>query len=149
MPLLNYTTKVEAGKTAAEILGILARIGASRSSISYGADQVPIALEFVISTEAGEMMFRLPSRVESVYQILYDDWNNGKLSGSYATRPHATRVAWRILKDWVEAQVALIQTRMVKPEEIMLPFHVLPEGNGLTMFEAFVARKALPPGGGR
>lgn len=33
MPLLNYTTKVDASKTASEILGILARIGRSPETI--------------------------------------------------------------------------------------------------------------------
>lgn len=146
--LLNYSTKVEAGRTAAEILGILARIGASRSSITYGPDQVPIGLEFVLTTDTGDMVFRLPSRVDGVYRILYDDWSNGKISGSFATRRHADRVAWRILKDWVEAQLALIQTRMVQPIEVFLPYAL--NGSGVTFFEAFVEQqKALPAGGGR
>lgn len=148
MPLLNYTTKIEAVQTAAEIMRLLANAGAEQTSITYGADGVPFALEFVIKTEAGAMDFRLPSRVDGVHQILQEDWNNGRISGSYAGRHHATRVAWRILKDWVEAQLALIQTRMVRMEEVFFPYHVLPDANGRTMFEAYYDhRKALGPGG--
>ena len=146
--ILNYTTKIEAARTAAEIIGIIAKVGAKRSNITYDGAGVPLALEFMVTTETGEMVFRLPSRSEGVYQVLYDDWNRGKISGTFASRQQATRVAWRILKDWVEAQAAIIQVGMVQLHEVMLPYHVLPEGNGVTMFEAFVdQRKALPPGG--
>ena len=34
----------------------------------------------------------------------------------------AVRVAWRIIKDWVEAQMALVDTSMVKTEEVFLPY---------------------------
>jgi hypothetical protein len=36
----------------------------------------------------------------------------------------AGRVAWRILKDWVEAQLALVEAELVDVAEIMLPYMV-------------------------
>ena len=39
-----------------------------------------------------------------------------------ARRRQATRVASRILKDWIEAQLALLHTGMVELEEIFLPY---------------------------
>ena len=41
-------------------------------------------------------------------------------------------MAWRILKDWVEAQMALLDIEMVKFEEIFLPYI---EVQGQTVFE--------------
>ena len=32
------------------------------------------------------------------------------------------RVAWRILKDWVEAQMAIIEAEMASIEEVFLPY---------------------------
>ena len=37
-------------------------------------------------------------------------------------RDQARRTAWRILKDWVQAQMALLETNMVDMEEIFLPY---------------------------
>ena len=36
----------------------------------------------------------------------------------------ASRVAWRILKDWVKAQMAILETEMVDLQEIFLPYMV-------------------------
>ena len=49
------------------------------------------------------------------------------------------RVAWRILKDWVEAQLALIETGMVSVEQVFLPY--CQSGNGETLFEAIRKKK--------
>jgi len=38
------------------------------------------------------------------------------------------RVSWRILKDWVEAQMALVETHMVTLEQVFLPYAVTDDG---------------------
>ena len=43
------------------------------------------------------------------------------------TYEQACRVAWRIIKDWLEAQMALIQTQQADLAEIFLPY--LTSGN--------------------
>jgi hypothetical protein len=54
-------------------------------------------------------------------------------------REQATRVAWRILKDWIEAQLALIQTGMVSVEQVFLPF--AQSSSGKTLCEVLRERK--------
>jgi hypothetical protein len=143
--LLNYTTKIEAAQTAAEIMGVLSKVGTRGASIDYDPDGVPVALAFAIEAPHGEMAFRLPSRWEGVHAVLTRDWEQRRIEGKYASKLQAKRVAWRILKDWCEAQVALIQVGMVKTEEVFLPYALT--ANRQTFFEAYVdQQKALPPG---
>jgi hypothetical protein len=47
----------------------------------------------------------------------------------------AERVAWRIIKDWVEAQMAILDTQMVKMEEVFFPYML--NGQGQTLFQAY------------
>jgi len=35
---------------------------------------------------------------------------------------HARRVGWRIIKDWTDSQMAILETQMVKIQEIFLPY---------------------------
>lgn len=42
-------------------------------------------------------------------------------------------MAWRILKDWVATQMALLDMQMVRFEEIFLPY--IKTDNGQTVFE--------------
>jgi hypothetical protein len=48
-------------------------------------------------------------------------------------------ITWRILKDWTEAQLALIETGMVSVEQIFLPF--AQSENGETLFEAIKRKR--------
>ena len=57
------------------------------------------------------------------------------------------RVAWRILKDWVAAQLAIVETEMVSLDEVMLPY--LRSDDGRTLYELFTERQlALTTGEG-
>jgi hypothetical protein len=60
---------------------------------------------------------------------------------------HARRVAWRILRNWTEAQLALIEVGMVKVHEVFLPWMQDP-ATGKTLFSTMEERKfdglALP-----
>ncbi len=40
----------------------------------------------------------------------------------YASAEQAGRVAWRVLKDWLEGQLALIDAGAVELEQVMLPW---------------------------
>lgn len=51
----------------------------------------------------------------------------------------AARVGWRILKDWIEAQLALIETGMVTIEQVFLPY--VQNDKGQTLYEAIADKK--------
>ena len=60
-------------------------------------------------------------------------------------REQAERVAWRIVKDWVEAQMAILESEMVQMDEIFLPYML--SNSGQTVFEAY-RNNQLALGGG-
>lgn len=132
MPILNYTTTVAASKSVAEIQSILAKAGAQQTVIRYGKDTQPTALVFELQGE----MYMLPCRAEAVHKIL----KGQRIDARYRTVEHANRVAWRILKDWVEAQAAIIATGMVDAQEVMLPYMLLRDDQ--TVYDNFREQRA-------
>lgn len=145
MPILNYTTTIKAAKTVGEIQGILAAHGAESIQIGYerlGRDQPPepTALTFVIAVEGQLVHFRLPCRWRGARRAMQRD---RKVPPRLRTDEQALRVAWRILKDWVEAQMALLDAEQAELAEIFLPYAVNLDADQ-TMYEAFRARLALP-----
>ena len=60
---------------------------------------------------------KLPAKVENCERILREQglFNPTK-------KDHALRVAWANIKDWVLAQMAMIDIDMVKIEEVFLPY---------------------------
>lgn len=142
MPILNYSTTIPPDKTIAEITKRLAQHGASRIATDY-ADGQPVGVSFVITNpETGQpQQYSLPVDVEAMQRVLVKQFGRGKGGrGTQQTSPEqAARVAWRVMKDWVAAQLALAETQMVRLDEIMLPYMHLDEG-GTTVLDNYRAR---------
>ncbi len=144
--LLDYTTTIAAEKTVSEIQSRLAQAGASHILHGFDKDGRPNELSFRIQTQFGVLTFRLPAHVEAVQAILQRQCQSKRRS-PYSSRPlpktasreHASNVAWRILKDWVEAQIALMRSGMITVEQAFLPYCQGPDGQ--TVYESLRDRK--------
>ena len=144
MPLLNYTTTITVHKTAGEIQETLAKAGAKMIIIEYGDDRIPESVSFQIKLDQGRFAnFRLPSRWEGVWKVLC----NESIPTRLKTEEQARRVAWRIIKDWVEAQVAIIEAGSAELSEVFLPYLINPQTQH-TLFEDFKSGYLLPSGPG-
>jgi hypothetical protein len=141
MPIANYTTSVRAAKTVGEIQGILVAHGARQILLNYADDGAIESLSFIIKTPYGEMPVRLPVDIPAMVRVLKEQGVDAR----YRTREHAARVAWRIVKDWVRAQMAILETEMVRMEQIFLPYVVTKDGN--TFYDLVVDNKFYLTGG--
>lgn len=128
MPILNYTTKVNVYATLGEIQGQLVKHGAKKIMQEYDDQGRIEALSFLVDTPGGLRGIKLPANVDAVHAVLIRQ----KVK---CDREQAERVAWRIVKDWVEAQMAILESEMVQMEQIFLPYMV--NNRGQTLFEAY------------
>ena len=135
--LLNYSTEVAAEKTVSEIQRKLAEAGASQVLHGYDREGNLSELSFKIETQFGTMAFRLPANIEAVQAILQRQFKSGR--SKFTSREHAAKVAWRILKDWTEAQLALLRTGQVTIEQAFLAY--AQNHNGQTVYEAMVEKR--------
>lgn len=141
MGLLNYTTTIAVDKTVLEIQKILAAHAAKSIQIDYTA-QIPTALAFFVDTAFGERAYVLPTNVEGVWQTLMLQNRRGKVPQRLTTKEQAARVAWRILKDWTAAQMAIVEAGMVTLDQVMLPYMQVGQQS---LYEALKeSRLALP-----
>ncbi len=83
---------------------------------------------------------RLPANVAGVQRALEKDRKR-------ADRDQAERVAWRIVKDWLAAQMAILEAEMVEVDEIFLPY-LLDRTGERTMFEAYKMNQFMMEGKG-
>ena len=135
--LFTYTTKIEASKTIGEIQENLVAHGAKSVMANYTDHGTIEALSFMIVTPEKKVMgIRLPCDPKPVLQVLQQQVEDRKIPRSILNdgENQALRVAWRIVKYWVEAQMALLETQMVKMEQIFLPYAIV--HGGRTLFEA-------------
>ena len=148
MPLKNYTTEISAMKSVGEIQGKLVAHGASAIMINYGADKQPESLSFIVPSGQGDIPFQLPANIKKVERILLNmrsrkpkEWQSDYKQVMDRIQKQAARVAWRILKDWVDAQLAIIETDMVTLEQVFLPYMQVKDGQSL--YELMVAKRFL------
>lgn len=131
MPILNYTTSITVEKTVGQIQGMLAEAGAAAIMIEYDTERILSSVSFRIDYNGALVSFRLPAQLDPVYVILQNDY---KVPRKLKSREQAARVAWRIIKDWVEAQLAIVEAEQVEMVEVFLPFAQNPQ-TGETIFE--------------
>ena len=142
MAILNYTTTVDAFKTVSEIEYILMKHNAKSVMKSYDGESIT-GLSFLIDTRVQQIPVKLPVKVDECLEVLKREKKNGA-KNIKPTREQAERVAWRILKDWVEAQMALLDIEMVRFEEIFLPYIEVQAGQ--TVFEVLQEKHFLLEG---
>ena len=139
MAILNYTTTIDAFKTVSEIEYILMKHKAKSIMKEFHGESI-VGLSFLIDTGYNPVPIKLPVKTEECLAVLKKEKRNGAKSVK-DTREQAERVAWRILKDWVEAQMALLDIEMVRMEEIFMPYIV--DQTGRTLFEKLEEKQFL------
>lgn len=130
MAILNYTTTIDAFKTVSEIEYILMKHGAKSIMKNFDGESIT-GLSFLIDTGCRQFPVMLPVKIDDCLAVLQKQKKENPKKQIKDTREQAERVAWRILKDWIEAQMALLDIEMVKFEEIFLPYIEVAQGQTL------------------
>ena len=142
----NYTTEVPVEKTVVEIQELLRRGGPRAVALEYNDEGVLEDIFFKVAVKGRELAFRLPAKAASVYQAMWGSrqrWESERYGGGW--KRQAERIAWRICKSWLEAQLTLVALEQARVEEVFLPYLIMP--NNKTLFETMEERNLLLPSG--
>ena len=140
--LANYSTTVTALKSIGEIQGILVAHGAKHILMDYDHEE-PVGLAFIIATPYGDTPFKLPASIDKVQSVL-----NKQRVRTRVSRELASRVAWRILKDWIRSQMAILETEMVTLDQIFLPY-MQTNRDGKILYEVMLEHHLQLPQGNK
>lgn len=138
MPIKNYTTSIDSFKTISEIQQILSRRGVQQINIKNDEQGNPVALTFVILWELTPVAFSLPCNFEGIMKAMKND---RKVSRAQCTKEQALRVGWRIIRDWVAAQMAIVEAEACTMAQVFLPYAVT--NNGETVYDKFLNNKKM------
>lgn len=140
MAIKNYTTTVEVHKSLGEIQSALARHGARKIMVDYDSAGQPVGVTFGIETPDGPRGFLLPANVVGVKAV----FARQKIR---APEGQAERTAWRNVRDWIMAQMAIVEAGQVEIQEVFFPY--LTDGRGRTVYQLYqVGQLALGNGSG-
>ncbi len=122
MNLKNYTSSVPAMNSIQRIEFKLAQAGATHIAKTY-EDEKPIGIIFQIPINDVPMTFKLPAKTEKVYDYMRMQRRKSPTkSQAEALKLQAERTGWKILSDWIDLQISMIQIQHVEVMEIFLPY---------------------------
>lgn len=130
MAILNYTTKINHYTTIAEIQEMLSKRGVQKIVIDNDQNGLPVGISFIVLWEVTPICYSLPCNFDGVLRAMQ---NNKKVPRSLCNREQALRVGWRIIKDWINAQMAIVDASVATIPEIFLPYAI--SKNGVTVHE--------------
>lgn len=129
MAILNYTTSIACEKSIAEIQKCLVSHGAHKIVTDY-ENGSPSSVTFCLTLNGSMVGFSLPANYLGVLKAMKND---RKVPNSRCTEEQAQKVAWRIVKDWVEAQMAIVEAQLADMAEVFLPYAITK--NGVTLYK--------------
>jgi len=130
----NYTSSVPVETTIARIEKILAQFGAMGVAKSYKNGEVD-SLQFSIAEPISgkTITIHLPAKAKAVEKILKEDVRRPQAETFRRIEAQAARTAWKIIQDWIEIQLSLIEMGQAETLQVFLPY--VWDGNK-TFFEA-------------
>jgi hypothetical protein len=131
--MLNYTTKVPAERSLGEISRLLAKSGASAVMHEYDDSGDIKSLSFKMKLDGQEIGFRLPANWSGIESIMLEERRNrnSTLRPWMLEKDHFVNVSWRVIKDWIEAQLALIEANQATAQQVFLPYAITQNGQTL------------------
>jgi hypothetical protein len=104
----NYTSQVPANRSVNHIEDRLIAHGAINILKLY-EDKKLSGIAFIVNVNGKEMPFRLPARIDRVEKQLRGSVCRPRPGTMDRIANQAERTAWRLLADWIDVQMSLIE----------------------------------------
>lgn len=127
MALKNTYAKLGAGRYLQDAQEALIKAGATSIQLGFDSGRVT-SLTFAIDLQGNPIHFRLPVKWQSFQNVLMNERNPRASDDEYCYK-----VAWACTKDWIEAQMAFIESENATLAQVFLPYAVTKQG--VTLYE--------------
>lgn len=99
----------------------LVEAGATDISKKY-ENQVCIAIRFRMMVNLNPLFFELPAKVDACYKVLWKEVKRPNADTKNRIMQQAERTAWKIISDWVQVQLSMIQLEQAELLQVFLPY---------------------------
>lgn len=132
MPYVKYSTRIEVSQTIMEIEDALQVYGADQITKTYDTNHRPNGMVFSVKVaDIGYQTFRIPVNIEGTARILNNQHERGYIPQRAVSEGQPERIAWRVVREWIIAQLAMIEVGVVALDQIMLPYMLTDDGRSV------------------
>lgn len=118
----NYTSTVPALTSMSRIEMYLVNAGASDISKKYDENKTCISLTFRMIVNNIPVFFQLEAKVQACFKVLYAEVKRPQPTTKQTILQQAERTAWKIISDWVEIQISMVQLEQADLIQVFLPY---------------------------
>jgi hypothetical protein len=122
MKIKNYTSGISVEKSVMLIEKTLVEVGATHIAKVYDNNKDLAGITFQIQTNGMPLVFRLPSKWKEYTKLLERKIKKPHRGTIERIREQSKRTAWKLLLEWVQIQVSMIQLQQAEIIEVFLPY---------------------------
>lgn len=126
MFLKNYTSNAPVSQTVYRIEQVLIKCGVSGIEKQYADGGKVLAITFRIELDPGKpMKVRIPVSEHAALEALWKNYKETSPNGNKSKcsfLEQSRRTAWKIIQDWVEVQMSMVQMQQADFREVFLPY---------------------------
>lgn len=128
MFLKNYTSSVAVSITIGRIEATLIKCGVKGITKEYDGLGGVLAIIFHLPGDKNDIAVRLPADENRAQDAMWKDycdshpkdWLRKKTRGDF--KDQSARTAWKLVQDWVEVQMSLIQMQQAEYRQVFMPY---------------------------
>src|SRR5271170_8090795 len=124
MNLKNYTSGIPSERIISDIEALLITADASKVAKEVKNKNV-VAIMFELLCDGKPQIIRLPANVEAVQDWLWKEHVRNSVRNKRSKEDfleQAERTAWKIMLDWTQVQISLIQLKQADALQVFLPY---------------------------
>ena len=150
MNLKNYTTKISASKSIAEIETILMKFGATNIMKTVDTErQIYKQVKFTLDIDGKNVPFMFVSDIEMTAEFLFEKYKSDRKRHTKTLKDFiipAYNITWRNYKDLIFCQLSFLHIGLLKTEEALVGYLMTGENSILSkkMLDKKFRNKMLP-----
>lgn len=118
----NYTSTVPIERSINHIESKLVTHGAKDIMKRYDSIGRLESICFIIFVSGNNVSFKLPAKIDACCEILKSEIKRPR-DGTYEkVEKQAERTAWKLVSDWVDIQISMIELQQAEFMEVFLPY---------------------------
>lgn len=117
----NYTSEVPANRSVLHIEERLVQNKAKNIMKIYEGQHLA-GIAFIVDVNGQDFPFKLPARLDRVEAVLMGMYSRPRKGTEAKVKDQAERTAWKILADWVDIQMSLVELDQAELVEVFMPY---------------------------
>jgi hypothetical protein len=117
----NYTSEVPSSRSVLHIEERLVQNKAKNIMKIYDGQHLS-GIAFIVDVNGSDFPFKLPARLDRVEKVLMEMYKRPHKGTAQKVKDQAERTAWKILADWVDIQMSLVELDQAELIEVFMPY---------------------------